>query len=109
MGGGDKLLERGVRGGWMKLTETGNAQVRGGPRVGQGVFGMMRQIRGRLGGRMIPCSDRAGVDGWGVGSGVGCPLGWTSDDRRRGRGGFSFKIRNNKRRILGPEWSLYEV
>ena len=58
---------------------------------------------------MIPCSDMAGVYGRGGGSGVGCPLGQTLDDRRRGRGGFSFKIRNNKRRILGPEWLLYEV
>ena len=32
----------------------------------------------------------------------------TSDDKRRGSGGL-ISVRNNKRRILGPEWSMSEV
>ena len=40
---------------------------------------------------------------------MGRPLGLTLDGRRRGWGGFRFKLRNNKRRSLGPEWSLSEV
>ena len=37
------------------------------------------------------------------------PLGRTSDNRRRGRGGFRFNPRNNTRQSLGPEGSLSEV
>ena len=33
----------------MKSTETGNAQVRGGTRVGRSVFGMMGRIQGSPG------------------------------------------------------------
>ena len=58
----------------------------------------------RLGERMILCGDRADVDGWGGGAGVGCPIGRKSDRRRRGRDGFIFKICNNKQRNLGLEW-----
>ena len=32
----------------------------------------------------------------------------TSEGRRRGRGGL-ISVRNNKRRILGPEWSMSKV
>ena len=32
----------------------------------------------------------------------------TSDGRRRGWGGL-ISVRNNKRQILGPEWSMSEV
>ena len=35
--------------------------------------------------------------------------GGASDRRRRGREGQIIKVRNNKRRILGPEWSISEV
>ena len=53
------------------------------------------------GGRMIPCGDRTDVHGWGGGAGFCCPLGQTLYSRSKGRGGFRFKLRNNKRRILG--------
>ena len=46
--------------------------------------------------RMIPYSDRAGVDGCIGGAGVGCPLIRKLGDRRRGWGGFIFNINNNK-------------
>ena len=37
------------------------------------------------------------------------PPGRTLDGRRRGEGGFINKLHNNKRQILGPEWSLSDV
>ena len=45
---------------------------------------------------MIPCNDRAYIGGQGCGAGVGCPLGRTSNGRRRGRDGFIVELRNNK-------------
>ena len=58
---------------------------------------------------MIPCGDRADVNGWRGGSGVGCPLIFTLGGRSRGRGGFIFKIPKNKQQTLGPKWSLFKV
>ena len=61
------------------------------------------------GGQMIQCSNRADVDGWGGGAGVGCTLRRKLDNRRRGKGGFRSKLHENKRRSLGSEWSLSKV
>ena len=59
---------------------------------------------------MIPCGNRAEVDGWGGGAGEDCPLGSTSDDRRKSWwDGFRSKLHDNNQRILGPERSLSEV
>ena len=55
----------------MKSTETGSAQVGGGPRVGQDVFGMIRPRRGRQGGGIILCGNRADVNRWGGKARVG--------------------------------------
>ena len=63
----------------------------------------------RPGGRMIPCRDGEDIDGWGGRAGLECPLGRTSDGRRRGRGGFISKIHNNDQCSLGLEWSLSDV
>ena len=48
---------------------------------------------------MIPCGDRRIEDDGGDG---------TYDGRRGGRGGL-ISVRNNKRRILGPKWSMSEI
>ena len=44
----------------MKLTETGDAQVTGGPRAGRGVFGMMGRIRGSPGWADDPVQQQGG-------------------------------------------------
>ena len=58
---------------------------------------------------MISCGDRVEVYGYGVLVGHVFSLGHTLGGRRRWRGGFKFKLCNNKRRILCPEWSLPKV
>ena len=59
--------------------------------------------------RMMPCVNRADVDGWGDRVGGGYPIGQTPYGRKIGQGGFRFKLCNNKKWSLGPEWSLSEV
>ena len=80
----------------MKLKEVDNAQVSGGPRVGQGVFGILGRRWGTPGWANDPVRRQGGRQCMGFGTGVGFPLGQTSDVRRRGRGGFKFKLHNNK-------------
>ena len=55
---------------------------------------------------MMPFGDKDYSNGWGGGAGVDFNLGQTSDVRRRGRGGFRFKLCNNKRQSIGLLWSL---
>ena len=103
MGRWDIIWERRVRGGGWSRWRRENIRWSEDPMWDEVFLAWWDRDGGRPCGRIIQCSDRAYINAWGGGAGVGCSLGRRSDGRRRGRGGFRINLRNNNWQILGTE------